>query len=345
MDYVLGIDIYSLNSPDDSSNANNDPNLKAANWRAVYDSGVRFAYVKASEYRADAGFAERMQYAKAAGLLRGAYILPHFELDNVADQVNLFIQTVGSDQGELPPALDLETPGGNWPVGRALFKKIKDCLDRMSQAFGRKPIIYTSQSIVRQFQITNPAWGMDYDMWVASYPYADFVNRLQYTDPNHPPMWSSKYPPQPDGYKPWVIWQWTEKGRIAGMGHENVDIDLFKGTYADFLKWAKATAPTPVTPSPQPVPPQPQPPQPQPVPPQPVPPMPVPPSPTPEGKFVSYTVKKEDTLGGIALAHIRQYHIQKNMFEMIDAIVAANPETITNKNIIHEGWMLKIPTS
>src|SRR5258706_11683496 len=104
MDFVTGIDVYSLNSPDDSTNAT-DKNMKAANWKAVYDYGVRFAYIKASEYRADEGFTERMQLAKNAGVLRGAYILPHFELNNIADQVNLFIQTVGSDKGELPPAL------------------------------------------------------------------------------------------------------------------------------------------------------------------------------------------------------------------------------------------------
>jgi GH25 family lysozyme M1 (1,4-beta-N-acetylmuramidase) len=327
MDYVLGIDVYSLNSPDDSTNAT-DPNMKAANWKAVYDSGVRFAYIKASEYRADAGFAERMQLAKAAGLLRGAYILPHFELDNIADQVNLFIQTVGSDQGELPPALDLESPGGNWPVGRPLFKKIKDCLDRMTQAFGRKPIIYTSQSIVRQFQIINPIWGKDYDMWVATYPWMPNT-KLQYSDPNNPPSWSSTYPPQPDGYKSWVVWQWTSKGRIPGMGHEDVDIDLFKGSYNDLLNWANAKAPTPVTPSPvQPVPAPVQPPTPQPQP------QPVTPPDSNSGTFISYTVKSGDTLYGIAL----KYHTT------VDAIVAVNPQ-ITNRNIIGLGWVLKIPTA
>jgi GH25 family lysozyme M1 (1,4-beta-N-acetylmuramidase) len=308
--------------------------MKAANWKAVYDAGVRFAYIKASEYHADAGFTERMQYAKNAGILRGAYILPHFELNNVADQVNLFIQTVGSEKGELPPALDLESPGGNWPVGKPLFQKIKDSLDRMAQAFGRKPIIYTSQSIVRQFQIINPAWGQDYDMWVAAYPYADFANKLFYTDPNNPPQWSSKYPPQPDGYKPWVIWQFSDHGRIAGMGHENVDLDIFKGTYADLLKWANTTAPTP---SPLPTQPPSSPAQDVPAPVQPpVTPSPpvTPPASTPTGggNFISYTVKTGDTLGGIAL----KYHTT------VDAIVAANPQ-ITNRNIIGLGWVLKIP--
>src|SRR5258706_6169937 len=317
MDFVTGIDVYSLNSPDDSTNAT-DQNMKAANWKAVYDAGVRFAYIKASEYHADAGFTERMQYAKNAGILRGAYILPHFEntAAPVPDQVNLFIQTVGSDKGELPPALDLESPGGNWPVGRPLFNKIKDCLDRMSQAFGRKPIIYTSQSIVRQFQIINPAWGQDYDMWVATYPYADFAAKTFYTDPNNPPQASSKYPLQPDGYKPWIIWQYSDHGRLPGMGHENVDLDLFKGTYPDFLKWANAKAPTPVTPSPV----QPQPPTPQPV------------TPPVTANFIQYIVKKDDTLGGIAL----KYHTT------VDAIIAANPQ-ITNRNIIGKDWVLKIP--
>ena len=328
MDFVTGIDVYSLNSPDDSTNATN-PNMKAANWKAVYDAGVRFAYIKASEYRADAGFTERMQYAKNAGMLRGAYILPHFELDNIADQVTLFINTVGSDQGELPPALDLESPGGNWPKGRPLFNKIKNCLDRMTQAFGRKPIIYTSQSIVRNFQIINPSWGNDYDIWVATYPYLDYAAKTFYTDPNNPPQPSTKYPPQPDGYKPWVIWQYSDHGRLPGMGHENVDLDLFKGTYADFLKWANAKAPTPVTPSPvqpQPDPVQPPTPQPQPQP-QPV-------TPPVSGNFISHTVKSGDTLGGIAI----KYHTT------VDAIVAANPQ-ITNRNIIGLGWVLKIPTA
>src|SRR6266496_2443779 len=185
MDYVLGIDVYSLNSPDDSANApNNDSNKKAANWRAVVDAGIRFAYVKATEFRADTGYAERMQSAKNAGLLRAPYILPHFELDTIADQVNLFVQTVGSDQGELPPMLDLESPGGNWPKGKNLLKRVKDCLDRIEHAFGRKPIIYTSQSIVNEFGISNPPWGKDYPLWVAGYPYADFAKKLQYSDPN-----------------------------------------------------------------------------------------------------------------------------------------------------------------
>src|SRR5215471_2414553 len=109
MDYVLGIDVYSLNSPDDTTTAGDplkinpitgknvvDPVRVAANWKAVYDAGVRFAYIKASENYADPGYATRMQYAKNAGLLRGPYILPHFERDNIADQVNLFVQTVGS---------------------------------------------------------------------------------------------------------------------------------------------------------------------------------------------------------------------------------------------------------
>jgi hypothetical protein len=194
------------------------------------------------------------------------------------------------------------------------------CLDLLTQAFGRKPIIYTSQSIVRDYQIINPVWGNDYDVWVASYPYADLANKLQYTDPNNPPQWSSKYPPPPDGYKPWIIWQWTEKGRLPGMGHENVDINSFKGTYADFLKWANAKAPTPV--------PQPNPPTPAPVPPQPV------PQPIPDvGNFIMYTVKTGDSLSVIA----------KNNKTTIEIIMSLNPQ-IKSRSIIVEGWVLKIPT-
>jgi lysozyme len=242
MDHVLGIDVYSLNSPDDKALATND-HQKAANWKAVYEAGVRFAYIKATEYNPDRDFSERMHYAKEAGLLRGPYMLPHFEFSNIAEQVKLFVQTVGSDPGELPPMLDLESPKGNWPKGRLLLNRLKQCLDRIESAFGRKPLIYTSQSIVRDYQITNPPWGNDYDLWVAAYPYADFVHKLQYSDPTQPPRWSSAYPLQPDGYKSWTIWQWTSKGRLSGMQHENVDINMFKGTYTDLLSWANAKAP------------------------------------------------------------------------------------------------------
>jgi len=349
MDYehVLGIDVNWVNSPDDSSNAGDpvkkdpldkkgeraavDPIKAAANWKAVYDAGVRFAIIKATEWGADPYFRERMQYAKAAGMLRGAYILAHFELDNIKDQADLFIKTVGSDQGELPPVLDLESPPGGdkkWPVGKPLFKKIKDLLDRMEQAFGRKPLIYTSQSIVRQYEIKSPPWGMDYDIWVATYPYRDVAKQLQYSDPNNPPKWSSTYPPQPDGYKPWVIWQWTEKGRVLGMNQENVDIDSFKGTYEQFLTWAKAKAPVP---NPNPIP------HIDPIPPDPIPdPKPDPdPQPDPEEeKYILHTVTSTDSLGVLA----------QNNHTTIDKIMALNPQ-IKNRNVIQDGWVLKIPTS
>ena len=293
MDHVLGIDVYSLNSPDDRALAMNEYQ-KAANWKAVYDAGVRFTYIKATESYADRDFTERMQNAKDAGLLRGPYMLPHLEFSNIADQVKLFVQTVGSDQGELPPMLDLESPKANWPKGRLLLNRLKQCLDRVEDAFGRKPIIYTSQSIVRNYQITNPPWGNDYDLWVAAYPYADFVHRLQYCDPTNPPQWSSAYPPQPDGYKPWLIWQWTSKGRLPGMQNEHVDINMFKGTYTDLLNWAKAKAPIRVQPEPQ------------------------PPNP------ISYVIKRGDALSFIA----------QNFHTTIAAIMTLNPQITNPNMII-----------
>lgn len=309
MNYVLGIDVYSLNSPDDKALAANE-HEKAANWKAVYDAGVRFAYIKATEYNADRDFPARMQYAKDAGILRGPYMLPHFEFNNIAEQVRLFVQTVGSDKGELPPMLDLESPTGNWPRGRLLLNRFKQCLDRLEQAFGRKPIIYTSQSIVREYQITNPPWGKDYDLWVAAYPYADFERRLQYSDPAKPPKWSSAYPLQPDGYKPWIIWQWTSKGRLSGMQKENVDINMFKGTYDDLLSWAHAHTLEPEFPPPDPQ---------------------IDPGPG-AVRWFQYIIKRGDALSVIA----QKFHTT------IEAIVALNPQ-ITNPNLIIAGETLHIP--
>ncbi len=387
MDYVLGVDVHSVNNPGDRST---DPNAIAANWKAVYDTGVRFAFIKATEniyedrvYSPERkmyinGFAERWRYAREAGLLRGPYHFLHPELNNMADQANAFIQVVGADKGELPPVLDLETDSKNWPIGKVLMSRIKEWLDRVEAGFGRKPIIYTRNNILQVHGILNAPWGMDYPLWLAQYPWMPGTTQ-EYHDPRTPPQWSGTFPTQPAGYQPWKFWQFTAHGVVNGFGGENVDVDLFKGSYADLLAWAGlASAPkpdvtTPVEPNkPGVVIPATQPyivlpgdtlvsiaakvnialtqllelnndvllkPNMQ---------LKIPGTaasqPQPNGgsdgsggvatmpATFDYIVKSNDTLGGIAL----QFRTT------VDAIMALNSQ-IKNRNIIVEGWVLKIP--
>jgi GH25 family lysozyme M1 (1,4-beta-N-acetylmuramidase) len=254
MDYVLGVDVHSVNNPGDRST---DPNVIRANWKAVYDAGVRFAFIKASEnvyedkiYSQEKRmyinvFADRWSYAKEAGLLRGPYHFLHPELNNMADQANAFIQVVGADKGELPPVLDLETDSRNWPMGKLLMNRIKEWLDRVEAAFGRKPIIYTRTNILQAHAILNAPWGMDYPLWLAQYLWMPGTQE-EYHDPRNPPQWSGTFPTQPAGYQPWKIWQFSAHGKVNGFGNEDVDLDLFKGSYDELLAWAGlAAAPKP----------------------------------------------------------------------------------------------------
>ena len=81
-------------------------------WTALAASDFRFCFIKATEGAGtvDPKFHKNWQGAKNAGLLRGAYHFFH-PTSSAAAQAESFLRTLGPFQsGDLPPALDLETP-------------------------------------------------------------------------------------------------------------------------------------------------------------------------------------------------------------------------------------------
>lgn len=151
MDFVFGVDVYAYNKPSD--------------WVRAREAGVKFVFVKASENNfPDPGFADNWQKARQAGILRGAYHFFHPEVNNASQQAEMFIESVGSDKGELPPVLDLETiyerrsNGEVRPIGlpmpSVLLTRIKTWLDEVEAAFNRKPIIYSREEFLRSTRIS-----------------------------------------------------------------------------------------------------------------------------------------------------------------------------------------------
>ncbi len=124
--------------------------VASPDWGAVSALGVKFAFVKASENTfADPKFSQHWQGSKSVGMLRGAYHFFHPETNNSAQQASTFIQAVGVDKGELPPVLDVEQVyvNGNpiaMPTGDAMLALMKQWLDPVESAFGRKPMIFAS---------------------------------------------------------------------------------------------------------------------------------------------------------------------------------------------------------
>ena len=107
--------------------------------------------------------------ASAAGLRRGAYHFVYW-CRPAREQAAWFLANVPNDPLALPPVLDVEwnelsrTCPGHLPREKALAE-MQIILDAMEQAYGRKPVIYTSVDFHRdvlQGEFTN------YPMWVRS---------------------------------------------------------------------------------------------------------------------------------------------------------------------------------
>ena len=283
-------------------------------WGAVSNQGVKFVFVKASENTSvDANFTQHWQGSKSVGMLRGAYHFFHPEANHSAQQANAFIQAIGADQGELPPVLDLEqvyVTGSPiaLPSGAAMLAIIKQWLDPVESAFGRKPMIYASAFFLNQ-QGINASWLNNYPLWVAQYPYAPGTN-AEYTSASAMPAPTSGMPQQPAGFQPWTFWQYSSKGQLAGFPPSQLlDFNYFNGSLSDLTAFASKITPVVA----------------QPIVPQPVtPPVTPPPS-------VTYTVKPGDTLYAIAVKY----------GTTVQAIATAN--NISNPNLIQVGQVLNIP--
>lgn len=198
-------------------------------WPKVRATGQRFVFVKATEGEtySDPTFDDNWLGAKAAGLLRGAYCFfrPKADPEKQADRFIKYVKSM-NDDGELPPALDLETSDGQ--PREKVIARAKIWLDEVEQAFGRKPIIYSGLYFLQTyFSVSGggpPDWARDYPLWLAQYPY---------------PYVPGMSPSLPDGWFKWTFWQYSETGKVNGI-NARVDLDLFNGTLEELYNFAGA---------------------------------------------------------------------------------------------------------
>ncbi|WP_162428053.1 glycoside hydrolase family 25 protein [Pontibacter pudoricolor] len=177
---------------------------KEVDWMQVKDAGVTFAFVKATQgdFRLDPFFERNWEETKRYGIKRGAY---HFYKPEapVQDQIKLFTSTVTLAPGDLPPVLDIEVakPG---MTGEQLRADLKTWLEAVTQHYGVRPIIYTSQNYYRRWL---KGHFTDYHFWIAR--YSDVKPEIHHTDS-------------------WMFWQFTDRGSVAGI-NAAVDINFFAG--------------------------------------------------------------------------------------------------------------------
>jgi len=194
-------------------------------WRKVRESGIRFAFIKATEGgdHLDPKFRQNWHAAKRAGIARGAYHFIYW-CRNATEQANWFIRNVPKDPDALPPVLDLEWHpfSKTCPkrVSRTLaLKKIKIILEIMERHTGKRPIIYT-----------DPAFHQD--ILKGQFKNHHFWLRTVAAEPHR------KYPG-----RSWAFWQFTTTGIVPGVPGK-VDRNIYNGSRADWdlvLRWLEAS--------------------------------------------------------------------------------------------------------
>lgn len=140
-------------------------------WGAVSRAGIQFAIIKLSEgtWFRDGWFVENWQWAKAFGLIRGAYHFARPSRSTAVAEADYFVDAFGLlgtslEAGDLV-ALDLEDEAAAGDLsGWALA-----WLQRVEQRVGFKPLCYTSPGYAVAHQLgARPKIGQ-YGLWLASW--------------------------------------------------------------------------------------------------------------------------------------------------------------------------------
>jgi lysozyme len=190
-------------------------------WHAVHDSGVRFAWIKATEGGdvVDSKFRANWEGARAAGVPRGPY---HFMFwcRPWQEEVNWFITNVPVEPDALPPVLDVEATPQSKMCKRTLERDktiadMRQILQELERHYGKKPVIYSSVDFYQSILFDGAL--ADYPIWVRSTKY-------------HPAV---RY-----GNRLWHIWQYASDGSVPGI-QGAVDRNCFYGSESDWRRWLR----------------------------------------------------------------------------------------------------------
>lgn len=183
-------------------------------WSTLWNSGVKWAYVKATEgtYYKNTYFTQQYNGSYNIGMIRGTYHFATPDTTTGAAQADYFVNNGGGwskDGRTLPGVLDIEwNPYGATCYGKTqagMVAWIQDFVNRYKYRTGRDAVIYTATSWWKQctgnyggFASTNP-------LWIAR--YASTVGEL------------------PAGWQYYTMWQYTSSGPTVG-DHNHFNGDL-----------------------------------------------------------------------------------------------------------------------
>ena len=163
---------------------------------------VTTVIIKATEGEkmVDKRFNEYWAEAGKRDFTRGAYHFFRSSKDPVR-QAARFISTVRLRHKDLPPVLDIETMHAGCSK-EELNRRALIWLSTVEKQYGRKPIVYTSDSDARD--VLSPEITDHYPMWIARY---------------------NQKAPRFDG---WTMWQFTDQALVYGANGGYVDLSVIK---------------------------------------------------------------------------------------------------------------------
>ena len=174
-------------------------------WATLWNSGVRWAYTKATEgtYYTNPYFAQQYNGSYNVGMIRGAYHFATPDTTSGATQANYFVDHGGGwsqDGRTLPGVLDIEwNPYGDQCYGKtaaAMVSWIRDFVNTYKSRTGRDAVIYTATSWWQACTGNNASFAATDPLWVARYNTT--VGEL------------------PAGWSYYTIWQYTSSGPYVG---------------------------------------------------------------------------------------------------------------------------------
>lgn len=219
-------------------------------WSRVAQSGVRFAFVKATQGNdgCDPRARENIAGCKSAGIYVGAYLFayplperddkPGRSPEDQARRLYNDVQGCGKLPGELPPVIDLEWPPqyerdpvtsqirNRWEEWGVTAVSVVEwtirCVNEMERLWGRLPIIYTYPHFAGSLGEHLRGSGLERcPLWIANY--------------THPLAWTPPEDARPIVPQPWsdyTFWQFSAEGspmRIPGVPACPLDRNVFRG--------------------------------------------------------------------------------------------------------------------
>ena len=185
-------------------------------WTKVRGAGLRFAMIKATDGTAfvDPNYATNHAHAKAAGLRTTAYHFarPDTTVGDAVAEADHLVAVAGLGDGDMIPALDLETTGGLGTT--ALQAWVASWLSEVTARLGVHPMIYTSPNFWKTYMGDTRSFAdAGYTtLWIA-----------------HWGATSPTIPAQNWGGHGWTFWQYSDCGSVPGVSG-CVDLDRYNGT-------------------------------------------------------------------------------------------------------------------